>query len=143
MSARDILIRPVDIPVAVGRRIPRYMIVVCEVLRDVQNRTARIAASIEHAAMLVGPEWLVIPTCATHVQVCLLEVLRTMRVERIAFVRHLAAAIHAVMPMTRPVRLANTTEVYAFGISMFTGIMKLTEAKKTNPEGLVLNYLGV
>ena len=107
----DILIRPVDITVAVRSRIPRHMIVVREVLRDVQDRTAGVAAPVEDSTVLVGSDRFVIAASTAHVQIRLLEVLRTVLVVRVTLVRLLTTAIHDVVAMTRSVRLANSTEV--------------------------------
>ena len=61
--------------------------------------------------MFVGSERFMVTASATHVQICLLEVLRAVFVVWVALVRHCAAAIHDVMPVPRPVWLANTTKV--------------------------------
>lgn len=128
MSVGDVLVRPVDISVAVGRRIPRHMVVIREVLRDVQFRATRVAASIEYATVLVGSKWLVITTCAAHVQVRFLEVLCTMRVERVTLVRHLAIAIHDVVSVAGSVRLTESTEVdvgVAVGIPRYPEVIEV------------------
>ena len=111
MTLGEILIRPMDIAIAVRRSIPRHVVAVCEVLRHVQDCAARITASIEHTTMLIGSNRLMISTCATHVQVRLLEVLRTMRVKRIAPIRHGSMLVHDVVPVAGSVRLTNPTEV--------------------------------
>ena len=111
MTLGEILIRPMDIAIAVRRSIPRHVVAVCEVLRHVQDCAARITASIEHTTVLIGSSRLMIPTCAAHVQIGLLEVLRTMRIKRIAPIRHGSASIHDIVSVTRAVGLANSTEV--------------------------------
>ena len=111
MTLGEILVRPMDVAVAVRRSIPRHVVAVCEVLRHVQDCAARITASIEHTTVLIGSNRLMIPTCATHVQIGLLEVLCTMRVKRIASICHVSARIHDVVSVAGSVRLANSTEV--------------------------------
>ena len=53
MSVGDILVCPMDVVVTVGCCIPRHMVVVRKVLRNMQNRTVGIAASVEHTTMPV------------------------------------------------------------------------------------------
>ena len=80
-------------------------------LSHMQDCAARITASIEYSTILIGSNRLIIPTCATHVQVRLLKILCTMRVKRIAPIRYGSVLIHNVVPIPRTIRLTNPTEV--------------------------------
>ena len=80
-------------------------------LSHMQDCAARITALIEYSTILIGSNRLIIPTCATHVQVRLLKILCTMRVKRIAPIRYVPILIHDIVTVTRTIRLTNTTEV--------------------------------
>ena len=117
MARRKVLVCPVITSVRVSVSIPRDAIVIFVVLRHVQIYLA--IPVIERSAAVPGvvvavsyTEWRRISPGAAVVQCSTgLKVLRTMRVKRIAPIRHGSASIHDIVSVTRAVGLANSTEV--------------------------------
>ena len=111
------LICPVMVSVRFSVGIPRDAIVIFVVLRHVQIYLAipviKRSAAVPGVVVAVSyTEWRRISPGAAVIQCSTrLEVLRTMRVKRIAPIRHVSVRIHDVVSVAGPVRLANTTEV--------------------------------
>ena len=117
MARRKVLVCPVITPVRVSVSIPRDAIVISIVLRHMQVYLT--TPIVEHSTAIIGvvvavsyTEWRRISPGAAVIQCSArLEVLRTMRVKRIAPIRHGSMLVHDVVSVAGPVRLANTTEV--------------------------------
>ena len=113
-SDANALVGPVDVAVAILGGVPRHMVAIIEVLRDVQDRSPVISATVKHPTMFVGAQGRMATPCAARVKqssVCLLEILRTVWIERLAPVRHVTAAVHDVMTVSGAVGVAKSTEV--------------------------------